>query len=134
MQPFPWVAFVVGALVAALSFGLFVQEKADPDPTRGPAQGPTSATPQSARADTAAEKLGFKLGTQAWTFRDRTSFEAIDAAAALGLKYIELYPGQALSPDARNVQVGPDMGKGNVDLLKKKLAASKVRALSFGVV
>jgi hypothetical protein len=55
----------------------------------------------AARDDSAAERLGWRLGVQAWTFRDRSAFEAIDTAARLGLKYIELYPGQVLCPGTR---------------------------------
>jgi sugar phosphate isomerase/epimerase len=109
-------------LVVALTLGPLAQEQVAPP------------KPQAVRDDAAAEKLGWKLGTQAWTFRDRTCFEAIDTAARLGLKYIELFPGQALSPDARSVQVGPDMGKSDLDLLRAKLAKDGVRAMSFGVV
>ena len=50
-----------------------------------------SPSPQPpVRDDAAAERLGFRLGVQAWTFRDRTAFEAIATAHRLGLRYIEL--------------------------------------------
>jgi hypothetical protein len=64
-----------------------------------PVQDKPVQDPSPARDDAAAEKLGWRLGVQAWTFRDRTAFEAIDTAAALGLRYIELYPGQQLSSE-----------------------------------
>jgi sugar phosphate isomerase/epimerase len=92
------------------------------------------AAQKPARDDSAAEKLGWHLGTQAWTFRDRTAFEAIDTAAQLGLHYIELYPGQALSPEQKDAQVGPDLTDAQREALLKKLAAAKVKAVSFGVV
>jgi sugar phosphate isomerase/epimerase len=94
------------------------------------------AAPRQAavRDDAAAEKLGWKLGAQAWTFRDRTAFEAIETAHRLGLKYLELFPGQALSPDQRERKVGPDLPPPLLDALKKKLADEHVVALSFGVV
>ena len=63
----------------------------------------------AARDDRAAEQLGWRLAVQAWTFRDRTAFEAIDTARALGLKYIELYPGQKLAPDRGDAKVAVDM-------------------------
>jgi sugar phosphate isomerase/epimerase len=88
----------------------------------------------SARDDSAAEKLGWRLGVQAWTFRDRTAYEAIDTAKKLGLKYIELYPGQALSPDKPDAKVGVDMSDDQRDGLKHKLRDSGVKAVSFGVV
>ncbi len=89
---------------------------------------------QPARDDAAAEKLGWRLGVQAWTFRDRTAFEAIDTASKLGLKYIELYPGQALSPEQKDLKVGADMTDEQRVALLKKLATARVKAVSFGVV
>lgn len=93
-----------------------------------------AASQQPARDDAAAEKLGWRLGTQAWTFRDRTAFEAIDIAAKLGLHYIELYPGQALSLDEKQAKVGPELSETQRGALLKKLETSKVKAVSFGVV
>lgn len=87
-----------------------------------------------ARDDSAAEKLGWRLGVQAWTFRDRTAFEAIDTAAKLGLHYIELYPGQAYSPEHKNLKVGPDLSDEQRVALLKHLADAHVKAISFGVV
>jgi len=119
----PWAGAFGVATVLAASFSITLgaqQKAAAPVPT--------------VRDDAAAEKLGWKLGVQAWTFRDRTCFEAIDTAAKLGLKYIELYPGQALSPAAPKVTVGPEMGADNLAALKKKLQDDGVRVLSFGVV
>lgn len=93
-----------------------------------------ATTQKPARDDAAAEKLGWRLGVQAWTFRDRTAFEAIDTAAKLGLKYIELYPGQSLARNHEDVKVGPDMTDAQRDSLVKHLAEAKVKAISFGVV
>lgn len=87
----------------------------------------------SSRDDAAAEKLGWKLAVQAWTFRDRTAFEAIDAAKKLGVKYIEFYPGQKLSPESAET-VGVDLSDEGRAALKKKLAESGVKAMNFGVV
>jgi sugar phosphate isomerase/epimerase len=92
------------------------------------------AAPKPARDDAAAEKLGWRLGAQAWTFRDRTAFEAIDTAAKLGLHYIELYPGQTLSPEHKDLKVGPDLDDEQRVELLKHLASAQVKALSYGVV
>jgi sugar phosphate isomerase/epimerase len=93
------------------------------------------AAPQAPVRDAAAaQTLGFQLGVQAWTFRDRTAFEAIASAHRLGLRYIELYPGQVLAPGSPDVKVGPEMGAGDVAALRQQLAAQQVAALSFGVV
>jgi sugar phosphate isomerase/epimerase len=92
------------------------------------------AAAATARDDSAAEKLGWRLGVQAWTFRDRTAYEAIETAAKLGLKYVELYPGQSLRPDKRDAKVGPEMSDDQREGLVKKLESSHVKAVSFGVV
>ncbi|MBL8723433.1 MAG: sugar phosphate isomerase/epimerase [Planctomycetes bacterium] len=109
---------------------------APPRPTQPEATATTEpAAPKvPARDDRAAEQLGWQLGVQAWTFRDRTAFEAIDTAAALGLRYIELYPGQRLSPAHGDAKVGPEMAAEHRTALQQKLAAARVRAMAFGVV
>lgn len=86
------------------------------------------------RDDAAAERLGWKLGTQAWTFRDRTAIEAIETAARLGLRYIELFPGQDLGKDFPGARVGPDLSMELRKALRKELAAHGVTPLAFGVV
>ncbi len=53
-----------------------------------------------------AEKLGWRLGCQAWTFRLFPLDEAIDKTASLGLHYIETCPGQKLSKDRPGVTFG----------------------------
>lgn len=90
--------------------------------------------PAAGRDGSAAEKLGWNLGIQAWTFRDRTCFEAIDMVKKLGLRDIELYPGQSLSPDHKNVKVEPGMPAELVATLKERLSGKGVAARNFGVV
>lgn len=102
-------------------------------PGEVPAAPAPAQAPIAARDDAAAEKLGWKLGVQAWTFRDRTAFEAIDTVRALGLKYIELYPGQKLSPKHGEAKVGPEMTMDLLQALKQKLAEANVKAMAFGV-
>ncbi|MHC4099248.1 MAG: hypothetical protein ACYSU3_24725 [Planctomycetota bacterium] len=43
----------------------------------------------------------WRLGMQAYTFKEFTFYEAVDKTRALGLRYIEAYPGQRLSPHRR---------------------------------
>ena len=120
---------------AALSFG--VAALAGLGATSQPAAPTAPAAPgvkASPRNSVAADALGLTLGTQAWTFRDRTTFETIDIAAELGLTNIELFAGQSLSPEHKDVKVGPGMAKEHLDALKKKLGERKITASSFGVV
>lgn len=94
-----------------------------------------ASTPRaSVRDDSAAEALGWRLGIQAWTFRDRSACEAIETAARLGLEYIELYPGQVLSPELPGAKVGIDMSDEHFARLRARLDACGVKAVSFGVV
>ena len=50
---------------------------------------PTCWPPHWPRRAPNAEKLGWHLGCQTWTFREFSLFEAIDKTASLGLHYIE---------------------------------------------
>ncbi len=102
-----------------------------PQPVPGVKLGPVKVAP---RDGSASEKLGWHLGTQAWTFRDRSTFEAIDIAHAMGLKYIELYPGQQMMPGKPDVKIGTDMTKEQKAELKAKLKSANVAAMSYGVV
>lgn len=88
----------------------------------------------AARAEktTAAEKLGWRLGVQCWTFKAITFFETVDKAQALGLKYVEMYPGQKIKP-AGNSKTGPDMTETEITELLAKLKSAGVKLVSFGV-
>jgi len=79
-----------------------------------------------------AEKLGWRLGMQAWTFHHATLFEAIDNTASLGLRYIEAYPGQKLSKEKPEVIVGDDSPAEVRKEIKQKLADSNVKLVNFG--
>ena len=60
-----------------------------------------------------AEKLGWRLGCQAYSFNQFTFYEAIDKTASLGLHYIEAYPGQKLSQEKPEVRRRPGhVGRG----------------------
>jgi sugar phosphate isomerase/epimerase len=79
-----------------------------------------------------AEKLGWHVGMQAWTFHTHTFSEAVDQTASLGLHYIEGIPGQKFSkdqPDAINENSSPELRKA----IKQKLADSGVKLINYGV-
>jgi sugar phosphate isomerase/epimerase len=79
-----------------------------------------------------AEKLGWRLAVQAYSFNRYTFFEAVDMTVAAGLRYIEIFPGQQISKTIHakmDASMTPDMRK---EVLKK-LSDSGVKALSFGV-
>jgi sugar phosphate isomerase/epimerase len=81
----------------------------------------------------AMNKLGWKLSVQAYTFRKISLFETIDTVAALGVKYIELYPGQMLSPQDK-VPFDHNAKPEQIEAVMKKLAAAGVTAVNYGVV
>jgi hypothetical protein len=87
----------MGMLMAVLFAILVALASSAPAPGAPGAPGalggaPTaSATPAAtgpARDDSAAEKLGWHLGVQAYTFRGVSFYETIDLARSLGLKYV----------------------------------------------
>lgn len=88
----------------------------------------------AARGAPSAEKLGWRLGCQAYSFNRFSFFEAVDKNASLGLKYLEMYPGQRLSPQQPDVRVGHDMSVEARQAVKEKLAQAKTRLLCYGVV
>ncbi len=80
-----------------------------------------------------AEKLGWRLGCQAYSFNRFTFYEAVDKNASLGLHYIEAYPGQRLSAERPDVRVGPGMSALVRREVKQKLAQAGVKMVCFGV-
>ena len=85
-----------------------------------------------ARDDAAAEQLGWKLGSQAYTFRALSFFETLERLQALGIKYVEAYPGQKLKPGS-DVKVGTGMSEAETAEMQAKLKATGVKLVAFGV-
>jgi sugar phosphate isomerase/epimerase len=80
-----------------------------------------------------AEKLGWRLGCQAWTFNDTTFFDAISKTASLGLHYIEAFPGQKLSAAKPKVGVTETLSADDRQEIKKRLSDNGLKVTSFGV-
>jgi len=89
---------------------------------------------EAGRGTPHAEKLGWRVGCQAYSFNRFTFYEAIDKVASLGLGYIEAYPGQKLSAEKPDLKVGDDLSAEARAEVKKKLADSRVKLVCFGVV
>jgi len=81
-----------------------------------------------------AEKLGWRLGCQAYTFNRFTFFEALDKIKLLGLRYVEMYPGQALSPDRREIRTNDSMSPEIRQELKARLKEMDIQLVCYGVV
>jgi len=80
-----------------------------------------------------AEKLGWRLGCQAYTFNRFSFYEAVDKIASLGLRYVEMYPGQRLSPEQPDVKTNESMTPAVRRELKQKLAGADVHLVCYGV-
>ena len=79
------------------------------------------------------KQANWRLGTQAYSFRAGTFFEAVDKTKSLGLKYIESYPRQQMRKGS-DVQMGPALPAAARLEAKKYLAAAGVKLVNFGVV
>lgn len=76
----------------------------------------------------------WRLALQCWTFNRYTLFETLDRAAALGIEYIEAYPGQAVSPERPDLKFGPGMTAEERSYVKDKLRSNGLKLVNFGVV
>ena len=94
----------------------------------------TNPIPQPKIDQQALEKLGWRLGSQAYTFRKLSLFETIDLLDAMGIRYIEMYPGQRFSPTRGDVKADHNMSDELVDELIAKLKDKNVTPVLYGVV
>src|SRR5438045_2185022 len=94
---------------------------------------PARADSVAKRDDSASEKLGMKLSIQCYTYRALTFFETVDKAAGLGLKYMEIYPGQKLKPGS-DLTISKNMSDAECDEIKQKMAdAGGLKLVAYGV-
>lgn len=77
---------------------------------------------------------GWMLGVQAWTFHKVTFYETVDNSAALGLKFIEVYPGQKFSKEKPNEKFGHMMSAELRREAKQKLAEAGIKPIVYGVL
>lgn len=75
----------------------------------------------------------WKLSVQTWTFHKFSLYESIEKADSLGLRYIEVYPGQKVGNGiAGNFSYTLD--KNSRDQLKKFLRSKNIRVIALGVI
>jgi type 1 glutamine amidotransferase/sugar phosphate isomerase/epimerase len=78
----------------------------------------------------AQEKLGWRLGVEAYTFHKHTLFEAIDKTAELGLPYMGGLSFQRVSSDIpKNFE--PGLTDEELELIRLKLDSAGVRMLTY---
>ncbi len=84
------------------------------------------------KAQAPEEKLDWQLGAQAWTFRTHTFTETLDTIRAIGLKYVQAFPGQKLGgrmEGTMDYKMSAAQRKQVLALLKQK----GIKMVSFGV-
>jgi sugar phosphate isomerase/epimerase len=80
----------------------------------------------------ALDKLGWKLGCQAYTFRSRNLLDTLDILKRLDLHYIELWPGQKFSSEGTTKV--DSLTDEQLDQLKAKLKETNITPVAYGVV
>ena len=75
----------------------------------------------------------WKLSMQSYTFHLFTVPEALDKTAELGLKYIEIYPGQRMGPEFDDAVFGYNLTLDQQDQLKELAASKNIKIISSGV-
>lgn len=131
-----WTAVLAGVAIGYAGYSARADDLLKSGPaTMAPAVTPMTADEMRAagdRATKAAEKLGWRLGVQAWTYNRRSFFDTIDVVRSLGLHYIEAYPGQTVDKD-KSVKMGPDLSHEVRQEILKRLAAADIKLVNFGV-
>lgn len=77
---------------------------------------------------------GWHLGSQAYTFRLFTFYEAAEKVASAGMDWIEAYPGQRLSPENPDLRMNHDLPSDLREEVKKMLEETGVKVINYGVV
>lgn len=86
----------------------------------------------TACTETESDKT-WKMGTQAYTFRAFSFFEAVDKTHELGLHFIEAYPGQEIGGGLEG-KMGHDLNAETRKAIKDHLQNKQVEWKAFGVV
>ncbi len=90
---------------------------------------PTTPSNKLTDAIRAQEKLNWRLGLTAYTFKDNTLFETIDKAAELGMYYIEGLNVQKVSAEI-NKNFDQNLGDEELFAIKEKLLDKGVRIVT----
>jgi sugar phosphate isomerase/epimerase len=75
----------------------------------------------------------FPLAMQCWTYRRYTFFETVEKTKALGIKYLQAYPGQPLSADEKGVVFDHLMTDSQIERVRQKLSAAGMEVVGYGV-
>lgn len=87
----------------------------------------------SGKPESKAEKHGWKLSMQSYTFHLFSAVEALDKTQQLGLKYIEIYPGQKMGEGFGEAVFGYDLTPEQQKQLKELAKSKGIKIVSSGV-
>ncbi len=91
---------------------------------------PEEAVKEAAKGAPNAEKLGWRLGVNTYTFQLFPLFEALDKIASLGLKYAEFSPNVRFSKDDPTI-VSDTMSEAARKAIKKKAGDLGIRFVTY---
>lgn len=92
-----------------------------------------SSSKKLAKKDYPEEELGWKLGSQAYTFRLFTFAQALDKIDSCGLRYVEIFPGQVVG-NGSDEKVGPELSAEGRKKMKQLAKDKNIKMQAFGVV
>ncbi len=75
----------------------------------------------------------FPIAMQCWTYRKYTFFETLEKVEALGIHFLQAYPGQALSKDEPTVRFNQNLDKEHITEIKKRLKKYNINLVAYGV-
>jgi sugar phosphate isomerase/epimerase len=76
----------------------------------------------------------FPIAIQCYTFRKYSFQEALEKAKALGIDFVQAYPGQVLRPEKPDVAFDHNLSDENIQWVKKLLEKHGLRLIAYGVV
>lgn len=80
-----------------------------------------------------AEKQDWKLSMQSYTFHLFSAVEALEKTQQIGLKYIEIYPGQKMGEGFGDAIFGYNLSSNDRNKLKELAASKNIKIVSSGV-
>src|SRR3954451_1009703 len=92
-----------------------------------------SNTGRDLKAQQTPEGLGWKLGTQAYSFRLFTLEEALNKADSIGIKYVEGFPGQKIGAGIEGT-LDYKMPASRIDSVLQLFKKKGIAIVSYGVV
>lgn len=75
----------------------------------------------------------FPAAMQCWTYRKYTFFETVEKTKALGIKYLQAYPGQALSVEEKGATFHHSMTDAQIEKVRQRLADAGMEVVAYGV-